>query len=129
MSLSEVEDRVQELQDELDARAAQSDAAHDAQREAVLRLDDRVSRLLAAVEQERRASAATWDALAAHTRVRERAETEWQRATDERLDRIASRLDGTERQVRMVLRAALLGGGGGAALVELLRVVAAVVGG
>ena len=121
MSMQDVQERVQELQDELDMRSARSDAAHDAQREAVMRLDGRVSDLLAAVERERRGAAATWDALAEHTRVRERVQTEWQTETSERLERIASRLDTAESQIRLVLRAALLGGGGGAAVVQVMR--------
>lgn len=125
--LEQIEDAVRDMRDDLESQRGRHDAVHDAMRDAFARLDARLSDGLSAAERERRVTAAHWDALAEHTRVRERADAEWrQQVSDDiarvvlRLDGIASRLDQAEGNIRVVMRAALLGGGGGAAIAHVV---------
>lgn len=128
-SISDIEDRVRDLAEEIDQHEAQSHAAHDAMREAVLRLDWRLADYISARERAQRVEAAHWDALAEHTRTRERAQAEQAQAITTQLEALGARVEALDSRLSVVARAALLGGGGGAALIELLRVVVSIVGG
>lgn len=128
-SISDIEDRVRDLAEEIDQHEAQSHAAHDAMREAVVRLDGRLADYLAAHERDRRVDASHWDALTEHTRTRERAHAEQAQAVATQLEALTARVEALDSRLSVVARAALLGGGGGAALIELVRVVMAMVGG